>query len=217
MSGVEIISLVASIIDIIEFCRSASSAIKDGKRLPKAFRHIDSRLPLIESVLKKAKQHVETTATDTESTAAAKDVLEACKEKAEELKDILQSVESSSEKSRLRRYVDIVKSLGNGKTIESLMSGILEDLQLLHENQTMGPAIESCREDIAQALKEMSEIEPSYVEESTSRYQNVISGMATQNVHQGQGDQNLNLGDGQQYVGNTMNFGVKSHGVNRRH
>ncbi len=78
-----VISLILSVISIIEGTNTVYNAAKDAKGQPEAFRQVAVRLPLVTAILHKAKERTQTL--DETAQEALESTLELCKTKAEAL------------------------------------------------------------------------------------------------------------------------------------
>jgi hypothetical protein len=86
MSGAEVVfvvSLVASVIAIIDGTKQVWDAVRDARGQPGAFRQVAARLPLVLSILEKARIEVEKL--DNAAQEELERPLESCKEKAVKL------------------------------------------------------------------------------------------------------------------------------------
>jgi len=177
MSGVEVIGLVAAIITILDGVATVSSAIKDANGLPRAFREVDGRLPLAKDIL----ESVEGVDPNESCWSSMELTVKNCHEKADYLKEIFDAVKKTSEAPLPRRYYNAVKNLGKGKQVETLMRGILEDVQLLAGRQSFNTATKGQIKELADAIEVLSKMPSSvpdrYFEDSThSNVQNIASG-----------------------------------------
>jgi hypothetical protein len=109
--------------------------------------------------------------------------------------------------SRWDRYVKAARTIGKGGRVESLVGGILDDLQLL---AMRFPEVTTPRgkDQLAKAIEEVTEMKPSLPDgfEQTPTYahygsgaQNNNTGSGTQNNNNSTGNQNN--GPGQQFIG----------------
>ena len=64
-------------------------------------------------------------------------VVDGCQNKWKTLRDLFDKIIPEENASRVERYHKAVKTLGKGGKIESLMKGMLEDIQLLANIKTM--------------------------------------------------------------------------------
>jgi hypothetical protein len=193
MSGVEVIGLISGIITLLDAVATVSSTIKDAKGLPSAFRQVDRRLPLVRLILSEA----EKLNLDERSWSAVKPAVEDCKGTVKRLKKIFDAVRPQGKIFRIKRYYNIVKTLGRGNEVEDLMKGILVDVQLLAGNQAIKAASGAQVDELAEAIKELSEIPPSVPKEvfegsDDRNVQHVWGGRAFQNIVGGRNNTQTN-------------------------
>jgi hypothetical protein len=133
MSGAEFIAVagvISSIIAIVGGIKQVVDAASEVEGLPKAFRQASNKLPLVSDILEATKHNFgEDDVSGVERSVAL--VVDSCKDKWETLKDLFDKVISEEKASRMERYHKTVKTLGKGGKVESLMKGMLEDIQLL--------------------------------------------------------------------------------------
>ena len=209
MSGAEtfaVLGAISSIIAIVDGTRQVYDAATNAQGLPKAFRGVAARLPLVHTILVLAKQHIEGNA-HKEVYDGAKDVVEGCKDKAKKLELLFQKVVPADGASRAERYRLAAKSLGKGHRVETLMKEMLEDVQLLAINHSMAAVTDTHLKDVDDAIKEVAALPPSIPEhpiEGTG-FTAVPSGSVS--INQAQRDQFNNPGSGQFYHAENKTFG----------
>lgn len=159
MSGAEVIGIISGIIAIVDATAKVYNAANDALGLPEAFRDIVIRLPLVRKTLQTVSRNLNNTNPDEEYCKAIKPVLERCENRATQLDKIFKSVVPQADASRMERYVHAVRTLGKGDTVETLMKGILEDVQLLTSNRVAElPTETSVAAVIREAIEEVSAI-----------------------------------------------------------
>jgi hypothetical protein len=147
------------------------------------------------------------TAADESVEAAFTPTLNDCKVQAAQLKELFEKVMPNGSDSRWDRYVKAARTIGKGGRVETLIKGILDNLQLL---ATTFPDVTTPRgkEQLAEAIEEAAKMEPSLPDgfEEMSQYahygsgdQNINTGNGIQHINSGTGHQNS--GSGQQYIG----------------
>lgn len=211
MSGAEamaILGVISSIISIVDGIKQVYDAATNAQGLPKAFREVAGRLPIVTNILAVAKQHVDNGSLDEGSCQGVKEIIVACQKKAQKLDELFKKAIPEDGASDLKQYYKAVKACGKGNEVENLMKGMLEDIQLLACEHSMRTATEAQREQIVQAIMEMSSTPPSvpeYVFQETGMTIN-NSGPGIQNIAQGE---YIAQGSARQYnaPGGTMNFG----------
>ena len=161
MSGAEVIGIISSIIAIVGATAKLYAAATDASGLPEAFRDVAKRLPLVQKTLQAAWAHLNTNP-DEAIGDALKPVLADCEDKANRLKAIFEKVVPQADASRMERYLLAARTLGKGDTVESLMKGILVDIDLLTINRVANlPTGAEIAGLIRAAMEEVSAIRPS--------------------------------------------------------
>jgi hypothetical protein len=211
MSGAEVslvLGLISSTITVIESCKKLYDAAKDAHGLPEAFRKVHARIPLVESILRSAEQPFRDHQVNDATATAMKGLVQACNQKVSAINDKFKKVLPTEGAGRLERYYKVVRTLGKGNEVESLMQGILEDIRVLvGDHNLKGPSAADMQK-LTEAINDLSDVEPpvpEYVwEESGITAHN--SGTGTQyNAHgeyiaQGN-DRQYNSGGGAQSFG----------------
>ena len=130
--------------------------------------------------------------------------------KAKKLGVLFQKVIRADGASRAERYPLVVRTLCKGNRVETLMKGMLEDVQLLAIDHGMTTVADTQRKEVADAIEEVAALHPSIPE-------NAIEGTGFTSIHSGsdpinqvQGDQYNNFGSGQIYHAQSMTFGSNS-------
>ncbi|KFZ24532.1 hypothetical protein V502_00989 [Pseudogymnoascus sp. VKM F-4520 (FW-2644)] len=200
MSGAEaglVLGTISAIISIIDATKKVYEAVEDEAGLPTNFKKSATKLPLILKFLEHAEEYVNNE-TDESIKAAFTPTLEDCKVQAIQLQELFEKVMPGEGDSRWDRYMKAARTIGEGGRVESLVGGILDDLQLL---ATRFPEVTTSRgkDQLATAIEEVTKMEPSLSDgfEQTPAY-----------AHYGSGAQNVHLGGGNQYIngpGNQLN------------
>lgn len=210
MSGIEVISLISSIITLIDTTSEVYKAIKDLKDLPKAFKEVQIRLPIVQDTLKSARSHAQKTTSIVTSAAEIESLLKNCEAKAKELLDIFKQIEDSEDKSAKAFYRKVVLKVGKEHKVESIMDAILKDVQVLASHRVMQSATQVQVEKLQTAIEGMAKVKPSvpdhYFDAATGKFN-----------HSGKGDLNIQYGDGgmnnvkgNMYTAGSMVFSPKS-------
>ena len=210
MSGAEvfgIVGLIGSIISIIDGTKKVHDAASNTLGLPGAFREVAAKLPLVEAILSSVRRNVQEGGRDENSYKEAKIVMEDCEIKAQNLRRLFQKVLPTEGGSRTSRYISAAKTLGKGSRVESLMEGILKDLQLLVIEHDMGFEKERERTEISEAIAEMAALSPSLQEHELQETNFSATHSGSGAINQTRGDQHVNSGSGKFYNAQTMNFG----------
>ncbi|RYP30214.1 hypothetical protein DL767_006361 [Monosporascus sp. MG133] len=162
MSGAEVIGLISGIIAIVSATVEVYGAATDASGLPEAFRDVAKRLPLVQETLQTAQGYLNTADPDKAFCNAIKPVLQGCEDKAKRLAVIFEKVVPQADASKMERYLLAARTLGKGDTVESLMKGMLDDVQLLTSNRvTKLPTEAEIAHLIRAAIDEVSAIPPS--------------------------------------------------------
>ena len=135
MSGAEVIGVISGIIAIVDATAKIYNAANDASGLPEAFRDVATRLDLICNTLQTISGNLDNTIPDDQRYKAIMPVLQRCEDRATKLGKIFKDVVPQTDASRMERYVLAARTWGKGDTVESLMKGILEDVQLLTGNR----------------------------------------------------------------------------------
>ena len=215
MSGVGeaslVLSIISSIISIIDATNQVYEAVKDEAGLPTNFKKSATKLPLISRLLEDAERYLK--AADESIKAAFTPTLEDCKVQATHLQELFKKVMSEEGDSRSIRYWKAARTIGRGGRVESLMKGILEDLQLL---ATKFPEVTTPRERdrLVKAIDEVAKMEPSLPDGFEEAPTFAHFGTGALNANMAGGIQHNNSGTGHQNSGSgTMNIGTNYFGT----
>lgn len=157
MSGAEVIGIISGIIAIIDATVKIYSAANDASGLPEAFRDVALRLPLVSKTLQNISENNITP--DDKWRKTMEPVLQRCKDRAKRLGEIFNDVVPQAGASRMERYALAALTWGKGDTVESLMKGILEDVQLMTSNRVAElPTQTSVAAVIREAIEKVSVI-----------------------------------------------------------
>ncbi len=88
MSGADaiaILGLISSINTIVDSVKRVYEAASSAQGLPEAFCEVHARLPIIQNILRSAKQQIEAGKADDDSCKGARKVIENCLKKTEEV------------------------------------------------------------------------------------------------------------------------------------
>jgi len=158
MAGAEailVLGVISSIIQIVDGTKQVYDAATDAQGLPEAFREVADRLPIVANILGSAKKHIDDGAVDEKSCKGVKHVVEACEKKARILDDLFRKVVPADGSSRGRIYLSAVRTLGKGSRVETLMKGMLEDVQLLTSEHGMKITTKTEKEQLAKAISDV--------------------------------------------------------------
>lgn len=211
MSGAEaiaVLGLVSSVITVVDSIKRVYEAASNTQGLPEAFREVYARLPIVQNILRIAKQQIEGGNANDGFYKGAQEIVENCCKKMQKLEEIFQKVMPADGASRAERYLSAVKTLGKGSRVENLMKGTLEDVQLLATNSGMMSVTSAQRKEVADAIKEVDALSPSLPEHALEEtgFTAIHSGSGA--INQASGDQYNNPGSGHIYHAHSMNFGA---------
>ncbi|KAI0153452.1 hypothetical protein BJ166DRAFT_532799 [Pestalotiopsis sp. NC0098] len=200
MSGVEIIGLISGIIGILDAAAQVFKAASDASGLPVAFRDAAGRLPLVLDTLRTVNQRLDNGQADEDLYMALQPTAAACKDKASRLQALVERVIPEENTTKVERYALALRTLSMGSRVESLMKGIVIDVQLLADNHVMRLATVAEMERLVEARIEMSAC-TSPLQDSAGHQTIINYGSGLQNINSGNESQNNNNGAGQQFVG----------------
>lgn len=201
--------MISAIITIIDAIRKVFEASKDAQGLPKAFREVANRLPLVKNILEAAKQHIEGRNADEDSFTDARGLVETCEKKAKKLERIFNKVIPAEAASRAEVYFAAARTIGDGKRVETLMKDILVDVQLLGINHGMFDVSDKQKKELGKAITEVTNLPPSIPEDSIDgpRF-GTTHHCGSGSIHQVYGNQYNNTGSGYTYHAQSMSFGT---------
>lgn len=210
MSGIGeaslVLSIISSIISIIDATKQIYEAVEDEAGLSTNFKKSAMKLPLIAKLLEDVERYINSLGSESIK-AAFIPTLKDCKVQAKLLQKLFEKVMPEEGGSRWDRYVKTARTIGKGGRVESLIKGILDDLQLL---TTTFPEVTTPRgkDQLAKAIEEVTEMEPSLPDGFEEAPTFAHFGSGAQNNNTGGGSQynnnstgNQNNGPGQQYIG----------------
>ncbi len=205
--AIAILGVISSIISIADGAKQVFDAASNTQGLPEAFRVVVARLPVVQTILSSAKRHIEKGHADEGSYKGAKDIVEGCEEKAQKLKELFQKVIPADGASRMKQYRSAFRTLGKGSQVETLMKGILDDVQLLDVNHGMIDETETQRKELAEAIKEVAALSPSLPEHAAEETGFSATHSGSGAIYQSHGDQYNTTGNGRFYQAGSMHFG----------
>ncbi len=163
MSGAEFLAVIGGISAILSIANSIAdvyNTVKNLHGLPDAFSVVAARLPIVRDILESAKRHVEAEE-DEDICKGIKHIVERRETNANTLKGIFEEVKPNDGAWKVDRYYKAVKAKGKGNKVETLMTNILKDVQLLDSQHGMKTATEEQQKEILAAIKELSDVPPS--------------------------------------------------------
>jgi hypothetical protein len=196
-----VLGLISSIIQIVDGAKQVFDAVKDAHGQPEAFRQVYARLPLINEILVRIQARAKTLS----DPSALEDTLKSCKTKAERLQELFLKVIKKDDPKWYDRYVSALRTLGKGNKVESLMEGILKDIQALACEKLMGTATEAQVQQLEEAIREIADMPPSIADE--------VRGQS----HSGSGDNIGNFGPGNLTYNKALRDIVQHHHTGASH
>ncbi|KAL9639812.1 MAG: hypothetical protein Q9204_000952 [Flavoplaca sp. TL-2023a] len=146
MSGAEALvalGIIANTVGVIDFTSKIIGRIKDAgenvQNVPKAFRDVQSTLPLLSHALKQTQRRIETGALDEEACSALKPVLQDCSSDISELNGIFDKCLPKDGSSRLHRGWKAAISLRQDKKVEEISELIQKRVQFLTYHHVAAP------------------------------------------------------------------------------
>ncbi|RYP66586.1 hypothetical protein DL769_005993 [Monosporascus sp. CRB-8-3] len=208
------LSAIASTIAVVQAISSTYKAIQHLRGLPDEFNEVNRNLPLAQDTLGLARGQLQGLALDESSKEALQPLVCGCEEKAKMLQAIFEKVEkgvkNAQDGSVLDFYRTSVLRLGKAHRVETLMQGILRDLDALATNQLFRTATQSQMAQLKEAINQLSNVESSVpdsdFESPGTNSQHIASGgTGYQSNITGQ-DHKIVSGSGKLYNAQTMNF-----------
>lgn len=213
------LGIITSTIAVVQAISGTYQAIQLLRGLPSEFNEVNRNLPLAEDTLGLARDQLQGQILDESSKRALLPVVSSCEEKTKKLQDIFEKVEkwvkNTKDGSVLDFYRTFLLRLGKAHRVETLMQGILRDLDALATHRLFKTATQNQMAQLKEAIDQLSKVESSVPDSDfegsmTNSTQNIASGgTGNQSVNSGQG-QKINSGSGEQYIAKTMHFGTKS-------
>ena len=103
--------MTSSVIAIVHGTKQVYDAVSSKKGIPEAFGEVAARSPIVEATLNSAKQHGEKANVDEGPCEGARDVVEACKEKAQRLEKRFQTVIPADGASKAEKDISAAKGI----------------------------------------------------------------------------------------------------------
>lgn len=201
-----VLGLISSVITVLDTITKVYGDVKDAEAVPKEFREITQRLPIIQATLRIVKAHISTRSLDEESCRAIEGPIQGCKDKALRLEIIFRKVVPQASPERRECYHVAIDALGKGYQVEALIEGILRDIKWLAENPAVNAATEAEVQKLSKAIEELS-VMPASQSDDTPRNSMNNYGSGTLNANIDKGNQNNNNASGKQFIGQNQYFG----------
>jgi hypothetical protein len=211
------LSIIASTIAVVEAVSSTYKAIQHLRGLPDEFKEVNQNLPLAQDTLALARDHLQGLALDDSSKKAIQPVVSGCEERAKMLQDIFEKVEKGAKNAKDGSMLDFYRTsllrLGKAHRVETLMRGILRDLDALATNQLFKTATQSQTAQLKEAIDQLSKVKSSvpdsdFESRMTGPIQNTYGGTAHLTTIDGQGHI-INPGSGKLFNAHSMTFGTE--------
>ncbi|KAJ5904675.1 uncharacterized protein N7473_001591 [Penicillium subrubescens] len=171
MSGPDISHHIAGLIEVVEGIAEAYDPIKDLRGLPEAFQEVNKVLPLMEQTLRDAKSPAKKLKFSKEA-KALETVLYSCDEKADKLLEIFKKIAKNS-KDQYDSSVYRALVIKQGKRrVETLMDGILENLEALVSHHMFPTEIQMQVKLLADAREQLAKATPSLAESDLAEHPN---------------------------------------------
>lgn len=208
MSGAELIGIISGIISIVDASLKIYEAVEDASGLPRCFRNVAARLPVVQDTLETARASLEEEEEEenkeelsrVKSRDALAKILESCYDKATVLNKTLQTIMPTQGASKTKRCVKAIKMIPAADKIDSLMNGILHDVHVLAANHSVKSATRTQIKDLVDMIRKVEKRESIYTgHRATVSLCN--TGRGSQFIYDGQGNQNVSLGTGMQFNG----------------
>ncbi|KAL4888724.1 hypothetical protein BDV59DRAFT_135354 [Aspergillus ambiguus] len=212
------LSVIASTIAIIQAVSATYGAIQHLRGLPTEFNEVSRTLPLAQDTLRLAHDQLQGVALDESSRKALQPLVSACKDKAQMLQDIFESVgrdaKNTKDESVLAFYRNFLLRMGKAHRVETLMQGILKALDALATNQLFRAATQGQITLLEEAINQLANVDSSVPDSDLEGYgRNVVqhnASGATGYISTISGsDHKINSGSGKLYNAHTMNFGTE--------
>lgn len=135
MSGAEVIGIISGVIAIIHATAKVYKAVTNASDLPEAFHDVATRLPLVCKTLQTISRSLNNAILNEECYNTIKPILQQYENRSTQLQKIFNHVIPQTDTSRMERYALTALTWGKRDTVETLIKGILEDIQLLTSNR----------------------------------------------------------------------------------
>lgn len=204
MSGAEVISLISAIITVIDFAKKAADQLKDANNLPEAFRQVNDRLPILVNTLKTIEDNLSNDDVYQDQYREMMEIIAKSQDKADDLREILESVAAADDDSKLQRYRKVIRRLGKESRVEELTKEIGEDIRVLAQFKavSMGASAQEQLDSLLEALKELAAVESSMPDSASSSLYNSHTGSGHINNQYGPGDFYAASGQAKQTMNN---------------
>ena len=214
------LSLTASTITILGTAISTYKKIKHLKGLPKEFREVEERLSLVQNTLELARGQLDDHDLDEQSRVAIQPMLTCCQNYADKLSSILRKTEMAAKDNKNNDFLSCYRMslvrLGKAYRVETLITALLKNVDVLARNQAFRTATDAQVSRLEKAIQELSQVESSVSESELEPARDVTQHITTGGVgHQYSGQAQTvysrtgnHSGTGNQFNADTMQFGT---------
>lgn len=163
------LSTIASVIANIGAISTTYETIGTIAGLPKAFDQVEKHLPLMQRMLEDIRSRLSSTTINNGQRESILAILGDCDDRVKELKRIFYALEKRFKENHQRArswarvrgwYREALYGI-KGHLVETLMKGILEDVEKLSLHEIFRLATQEDAKHIREALEELSKVEPS--------------------------------------------------------
>lgn len=142
-----VVGIVSSIVQVVEFSAKVAERLNDFAssvgEVPRAFRHIQTELPLIIDSLRRVKNQAESGSVEPATTNAVWPVLKDCQREITRLQNVLDKMVPSVGDSSWDRRKKAFLSLGKDKEVQEIADSLSRYVRVL----TLHQALESSKPD----------------------------------------------------------------------
>ncbi|KAF5530438.1 Pfs NACHT ankyrin domain-containing protein [Fusarium napiforme] len=128
---------------------------------PQAFQEVLNRLPIVDDTLMQFKNEAKYILSEN-AVATTRNLLQSCQSKADQLREIFETLAPHRGKSRLKRYRLVILRMGSDKKVEVLARLMMDDLDVLVKSYFLRTTTE---ERLATAIDELSRVPESIKDE----------------------------------------------------
>ncbi|KAF5966103.1 SesA protein [Fusarium bulbicola] len=143
---------------------------------PQAFKEVLNRLPIVEDTLMQFESQGKYVLSE-KAIIATRNLLQSCQSKADQLREIFETLAPHRGKSRIKRYQLVIMRMGKDKKVEVLARLMMEDLDVLVKNYFLRTTTE---ELLATAIDELSRVPESIRDDELEDPGSNLGGIAYQ-------------------------------------
>ena len=169
MAGLEVIGGISAVIGILDASIKVYNGARKDLKLSETFKAVGRQLPIILDTLQTCKNHLEASAgaLAADVCEALEKILEACDEKAGDLKQIFEKVIPGENDTWEKRYMKFLRRPGKGAKVEELIVLITQDVQLIVNHHAVKSTSPERNAELENIIKEMKSIKSSVPEEGS--------------------------------------------------